>query len=101
MNINVQQQNFDSQLEWLQWKENIEDVKNKADDNIKKLEKNPEQKKWIVNRIKEKLFPNKKDKNEDAQPKTKAEKQEKEDKNKIIGNQGWANLDKNAENTSQ
>ncbi len=29
-NINVQQQNFDSQLEWLKWKENIEAVKNKA-----------------------------------------------------------------------
>jgi hypothetical protein len=38
----------------------------------------------------------------DDQPKTnESEKQEKEDKTKIIDNQGWANLDKNAENISQ
>lgn len=103
MNINVQQQNFEKVDSLKVGKENIEDVKNKADDNISKLEKNPEQKKWIVNRIKEKLFSNQKDnKKLDDQPKTnEAEKQEQEDKTKIIDNQGWANLDKNAENTSQ
>jgi hypothetical protein len=45
MNINVQQQNFEKVDSLKVGKENIEDVKNKADDNISKLEKNPEQKK--------------------------------------------------------
>lgn len=102
MNINVQQQNFEQVDSLKIGKENIEDVKNKADDKIKKLEKNPEQKKWIINWIKEKLFANKKDKNEDEPPKTnETEKHDQKDDKEIIGNQGWANLNTNIENTSQ
>ena len=57
-NINVQQQNFE-QLEWLKWKENIKAVENQADAKFKKLEENSEQKKLVINWIKEKLWLNK------------------------------------------
>lgn len=98
MNINVQQQNFEKINSPIAGRENIEDVNNKADDNIKKLEKNPEKKSWIVNRIKGKLWLDNDDSNKKT---TEATKTNKEAEESIVNNQGWANLNKNVEKISQ
>lgn len=98
MNINVQQQSFEQVDSLKNGKENIDDVKNKADDNIKKLEKNPEKKSWIVNRIKGKLWLDNDDSNKKT---TEAKKTNEEAEESVVNNQGWANLNKDVEKISQ
>ena len=99
MNIN-QMQNFEQADSLKQWKENIDNVKIKAEDSISKLEKDPEKKAWIVNWIKEKLLPKKE--NNDEQPETnESYKQEIQEEERVIGNQWWADLNKKVEAISQ
>jgi hypothetical protein len=95
--MNVQQQNFE-QLEWLKWKENIKNVENEADVKLKQLEKNPEQKKSVINWIKEKLWLNKED---DSKESVETVKKNEEEKKDVIDNQGWAWLNKDVEYTPQ
>jgi len=93
-------QNFEQVDSLKQWKENIDNVKIKAEDSINKLEKNPEKKAWVVNWIKEKLFPKKE--NNDEKPKTnESYKQETQEETQVLDNQGWANLNKKVEDVSQ
>ena len=97
-NINVQQQSTESQLEWLNWKENIKEVENQVDAKLKKLEENPEQKKWIINWIKEKLWLNKDDFDDQTAETVKNEVQETEN---IVDNQGGWKLDNSEEKIIQ